>query len=63
MLRRDTDNSDIVYEKLPGDIAERHVLLMDPVLSTGHTTVKAIQVKTRTSDKNLTAAFYSKCFT
>lgn len=26
---------EIVYEKLPGDIAERYVLLMDPILGTG----------------------------
>ena len=33
----------MVYEKLPADIASRHVLLMDPILSTGHTTVKVIE--------------------
>jgi len=25
----------LIYEKLPKDISERHVLLMDPVLGTG----------------------------
>lgn len=25
----------LIYEKLPKDISERHVLLMDPVLATG----------------------------
>lgn len=35
---------DIVYEKLPRDIAERHVLLMDPILATGNSACRAIQV-------------------
>lgn len=35
---------DLIYEKLPADIAERHVLLMDPILSTGNTACRAIQV-------------------
>lgn len=34
---------DILYEKLPADIAQRFVLLMDPVLSTGHSIVKAVE--------------------
>ncbi|GLC49136.1 hypothetical protein PLESTB_000186300 [Pleodorina starrii] len=36
--------SDVIYEKLPADIAERHVLLLDPLLTTGATAVKAIQI-------------------
>ena len=35
---------ELVYEKLPKDIAERHVLLMDPILGTGNTASRAIQV-------------------
>jgi hypothetical protein len=35
---------DVIYEKLPADIAERHVLLMDPVLSTGNSAYTAIEV-------------------
>jgi uracil phosphoribosyltransferase len=27
----------LIYEKLPSDIANRHVLLLDPVLATGLT--------------------------
>jgi len=34
----------LVYEKLPKDIADRHVLLMDPILATGNSAVRAIQV-------------------
>jgi len=34
----------VVYERLPADIAERHVLVLDPVLGTGHTACRAIQV-------------------
>jgi uracil phosphoribosyltransferase len=36
---------DVIYERLPADIAERHVLLMDPVLSTGHSVARAIEVR------------------
>jgi uridine kinase len=39
------ENNDVLYEKLPADISQRHVLLMDPILSTGHTTVKVIEVR------------------
>jgi uridine kinase len=35
---------EIVYEKLPADIAERYVLLMDPILGTGSSAAKAVQV-------------------
>lgn len=35
---------EVVYERLPADIADRHVLLLDPVLGTGHTACRAIQV-------------------
>lgn len=44
LVQRHNDSSDVIYEKLPTDIAERHVLLLDPLLSTGHTAVKAIQI-------------------
>ena len=33
-----------MYEKLPADIKDRYVLLMDPVLGTGNTACKALQV-------------------
>ena len=35
---------EIVYEKLPTDIAERYVLLMDPILASGRSAQRAIQV-------------------
>jgi uracil phosphoribosyltransferase len=35
---------EIVYEKLPTDIAERFVLLMDPILGSGNSAARAIQV-------------------
>jgi uridine kinase len=35
---------EIVYEKLPVDIAERYVLLMDPILGTGGSATRAMQV-------------------
>ena len=33
-----------MYEKLPHDIAGRHVLLLDPVLGTGNTAARAVRV-------------------
>jgi uridine kinase len=38
-----SSNGLVIYEKLPRDIADRHVLLMDPVLTTGHTATKAVE--------------------
>ena len=35
---------EIVYEKLPKDIAERYVLLMDPIVGTGSSAARAVQV-------------------
>ncbi|GAB4817832.1 hypothetical protein N2152v2_004878 [Parachlorella kessleri] len=37
-------SQEIVYEKLPQDIAERYVLLMDPILGTGNSATHAIRV-------------------
>lgn len=37
---------ELIYEKLPADIAERHVLLLDPILATGNSALRAIQVDT-----------------
>ncbi|KAF8062067.1 UKL1 [Scenedesmus sp. PABB004] len=37
-------SQDVIYEKLPADIAQRHVLLMDPVLSTGNSACRAVEV-------------------
>ncbi|XP_061336976.1 uridine kinase-like protein 5 [Gastrolobium bilobum] len=39
-----TNGRQLVYEKLPSDIASRHVLLLDPVLATGNSAVKAISL-------------------
>ncbi|KAL2505240.1 Uridine kinase-like protein 5 [Abeliophyllum distichum] len=38
------DGRQLIYEKLPSDIASRHVLLLDPVLASGHSAVEAISV-------------------
>eukprot|EP01018_Ginkgo_biloba_P025174 Gb_02909 [translate_table: standard] len=36
LIHRDGDNGkQLIYEKLPKDISDRHVLLLDPVLATG----------------------------
>ncbi|KAJ9562586.1 hypothetical protein OSB04_007746 [Centaurea solstitialis] len=34
----------LIYEKLPDDISERHVLLLDPVLATGNSANEAIEL-------------------
>ncbi|XP_027357739.1 uridine kinase-like protein 5 isoform X1 [Abrus precatorius] len=39
-----TNGRQLIYEKLPSDIASRHVLLLDPVLATGNSAVKAISL-------------------
>jgi hypothetical protein len=44
-VRRHDRSEDIVYEKLPADIAKRYVMLLDPVLGTGNTACKAIQAR------------------
>ena len=43
--RNESVEEELVYEKLPKDIHERHVLLMDPILGTGNTASRAIQVR------------------
>ncbi|KAK7346586.1 hypothetical protein VNO80_21109 [Phaseolus coccineus] len=44
LIHRDGDETQLIYEKLPRDISERHVLLMDPVLGTGNTASEAIEL-------------------
>ncbi|OGR82692.1 MAG: uracil phosphoribosyltransferase [Elusimicrobia bacterium RIFCSPLOWO2_01_FULL_54_10] len=45
-LYRDPKSKQAVqyYEKLPSDIAKRFVILSDPMLATGHTAVKAVNI-------------------
>lgn len=47
---------DVIYEKLPADIAQRYVMLMDPVLSTGNSACRAIEVRASSLDQVLRAA-------
>ncbi|KAF2316441.1 hypothetical protein GH714_041782 [Hevea brasiliensis] len=45
LIHRDGDNGkQLIYEKLPKDIPERHVLLLDPVLATGNSANQAIEL-------------------
>ncbi|CAM8945430.1 unnamed protein product [Rhodiola kirilowii] len=45
LIHRDGDNGkQLIYEKLPLDISERHVLLLDPVLATGNSANQAIEL-------------------
>jgi uridine kinase len=41
------DGQQLIYHKLPMDIAERHVLLLDPVLGTGNSANQAIELLIR----------------
>ncbi|KAJ6302214.1 hypothetical protein OIU77_016327 [Salix suchowensis] len=45
LIHRVGDNGkQLIYEKLPKDISERHVLLLDPVLATGNSANHAIEL-------------------
>nr|KJB33964.1 hypothetical protein B456_006G041100 [Gossypium raimondii] len=45
LIHRDGDDGkQLIYEKLPKDISERHVLLLDPVLGTGNSANQAIEL-------------------
>ncbi|XVF70945.1 hypothetical protein PTKIN_Ptkin11bG0203000 [Pterospermum kingtungense] len=45
LIHREGDNGQqLIYEKLPQDISERHVLLLDPILGTGNSAVQAISL-------------------
>ncbi|XP_076943389.1 uridine kinase-like protein 4 [Bidens hawaiensis] len=45
LIHREGDNGQqLIYEKLPQDISERHVLLLDPILGTGNSAVEAIKL-------------------
>ncbi|KAI8023682.1 hypothetical protein LOK49_LG03G00690 [Camellia lanceoleosa] len=45
LIHRDGDNGkQLIYEKLPKDISERHVLLLNPVLATGNSANQAIEL-------------------
>ncbi|OWM85901.1 hypothetical protein CDL15_Pgr012151 [Punica granatum] len=48
LIHREGDNGQqLIYEKLPTDIADRHVLLLDPILGTGNSAVQAISLLIR----------------
>ncbi|KAL5125970.1 Uridine kinase-like protein 4 [Glycine soja] len=45
LIHREGDNGQqLIYEKLPNDISDRHVLLLDPILGTGNSAVEAISL-------------------
>ncbi|XP_008353177.1 uridine kinase-like protein 3 isoform X1 [Malus sylvestris] len=45
LIHREGDNGQqLIYEKLPNDISERHVLLLDPILGTGNSAAQAISL-------------------
>ncbi|KAI9079443.1 hypothetical protein K1719_038525 [Acacia pycnantha] len=43
LIHREGDETQLIYRKLPKDISERHVLLLDPVLGTGNSASQAIE--------------------
>lgn len=48
LIHREGDNGQqLIYEKLPQDISDRHVLLLDPILGTGNSAVEAISLLIR----------------
>ncbi|KAF5476572.1 hypothetical protein F2P56_003313 [Juglans regia] len=46
-LEKSSSTVQLIYEKLPKDISQRHVLLMDPVLATGNSAIQAIGLLVR----------------
>lgn len=52
---REPDTKEAVkyYSKMPDDIAERHVIIVDPMLATGHSAVAAIDELKRLGVKNI----------
>lgn len=40
----DHEEEEVIYERLPSDIRERFVLLLDPLVGTGRTACRAVQV-------------------
>ncbi|XP_073039659.1 uridine kinase-like protein 3 [Primulina eburnea] len=43
LIHREGDNGqELIYEKLPTDISDRQVLLLDPILGTGNSAIQAI---------------------
>ena len=50
-----------IYEKLPEDIAERFVMLMDPILATGNSAQIAIQVQCASSKSHDTFSCAKQC--
>lgn len=42
--RHGPDEQEVIYERLPSDIAGRHVLLLDPLVGTGRTASRAVEV-------------------
>ncbi|KAK9117336.1 hypothetical protein Sjap_016283 [Stephania japonica] len=51
------NNRQLIYEKLPADISDRRVLLLDPVLATGNSAVKAISLLISTGVKESNVIF------
>ncbi|XP_040987689.1 uridine kinase-like protein 3 [Juglans microcarpa x Juglans regia] len=46
-LEKSSSTAQLIYEKLPKDISQRHVLLLDPVLATGNSAIQAIGLLVR----------------
>ena len=52
---------ELIYEKLPADIAERHVLLLDPILATGNSAARAIQERHQLRAQQRAQMIASEC--
>ncbi|PWA82616.1 uridine kinase-like protein [Artemisia annua] len=45
LIHKEGENGhQVIYERLPQDISDRHVLLLDPILGTGYSAVEAINL-------------------
>jgi hypothetical protein len=45
------EEEEVIYERLPSDIAQRYVLLLDPLVGTGRTACRAVQVSCRSCNE------------
>jgi len=41
---KDSDRRELIYARLPEDVASRHVILMDPVAASGKTVLRAMEI-------------------
>lgn len=60
-MHRHGAGEEAVYARLPADVGRRRVLLLDPVVGTGHTACRAIQVRGRSASAACARAALCAC--